>query len=140
VDTCTAERRSQIMAGIGSAGNRTTELALLAHFRNRGIVGWRRHYQVSGTPDFAFPKSKIAVFVDGCFWHGCSTHCRLPRTNADYWMNKISRNVRRDARVGRELRRKGWVVIRIWEHELKGGAPLSRKLTRLAHLILTDRP
>jgi len=71
-----------------------------------------------GNPDFVFAQAKIAVFVDGCFWHGCPNHCRMPKTNREYWENKIEKNKRRDRKVTRVLRSEDWNVIRIWEHEL----------------------
>ena len=67
-------------------------------------------------PDLVFPRQKVAVFVDGCFWHGCSIHGRIPRTNTDYWNAKIGRNVERDAQQAAALEEDGWCVIRVWEH------------------------
>ena len=87
-------------------------------FRKLGIKGWRRHQSMFGNPDFVFAQAKIAVFVDGCFWHGCPNHCRMPKTNREYWENKIEKNKRRDRKVTRVLRSEDWNVIRIWEHEL----------------------
>jgi DNA mismatch endonuclease (patch repair protein) len=72
-----------------------------------------------GRPDFAFPARRLAVFVDGCFWHGCPRHGTLPKGNARFWREKIARNRERDREVNLELRRRGWRVIRIWEHELR---------------------
>jgi len=84
-----------------------------------------------------FRKARIAVFIDGCFWHACQKHCRMPASNRDYWERKIGRNAERDKRVNRELRRRGWRVVRIWEHEIKNGTAL-RKLGRIAnHLAET---
>ena len=60
------------------------------------IIGWRRNYEIKGKPDFTFLKSKLAVFIDGCFWHGCKKHCRMPSSNTDYWINKIEKNIKRD--------------------------------------------
>ncbi len=72
-----------------------------------------------GRPDFAFPARRVAVFVYGCFWHGCPRHGTLPKSNARFWREKIARNRERDREVNRELRRRGWRVLRIWEHELR---------------------
>lgn len=69
-------------------------------------------------PDFVFPKLRLAVFVDGCFWHGCPQHATKPRTNAAFWRKKFAANRARDVLVTRTLRRNGWRVLRIWEHEL----------------------
>jgi len=67
--------------------------------------------------DVVFTRQKVAVFIDGCFWHGCPTHCRMPSRNRDYWEAKIGRNQERDYRVTAALAADGWRVIRIWEHE-----------------------
>lgn len=129
------ESRSKIMARVKSKGNKSTEIKFVEALRAQSISGWRRHLDVHGKPDFVFLKKKIAVFIDGCFWHGCPKHCRLPATNVQYWVEKIKGNVRRDKHVTKDLKKKGWVVFRFWEHELAGGASLSRKLKRLKELV-----
>src|SRR6185295_10032034 len=88
--------RSELMSRIRSRGNKKTELALISFFRKQRITGWRRHQKLFGTPDFIFPKMKLAVFVDGCFWHGCRKHLRMPADNRAYWQRKIARNQSRD--------------------------------------------
>jgi DNA mismatch endonuclease (patch repair protein) len=135
MDTVSPTKRSQIMARVRSTGNKSTELAIIAAFRACHISGWRRQYRATGTPDFCFPKYKVAIFVDGCFWHGCSKHCRMPATKRKYWSHKISRNVQHDIVVGCTLRKKGWKVIRIWEHECRGGAGLAKKIKRIKKII-----
>lgn len=122
MDKVIKERRSKMMAAIKGRGNLTTEVALMKVFRKEKIAGWRRHYdRVEGRPDFAFPKQKVAVFIDGCFWHGCKKHATTPKTNIQFWEEKIVRNKERDKKVNRELRKSGWKVVRIWEHEMKKG-------------------
>lgn len=106
------------MAAISSKGNKGTELKLAAIFRAHGISGWRRHIKLAGTPDFAFPGKRLAVFVDGCFWHGCPWHGHKPSSNRAFWKRKLDRNKARDKRVTKTLRRAGWQVLRIWEHQL----------------------
>ena len=69
-----------------------------------------------GKPDITFRPSKVAVFVDGCFWHGCPWHYKTPKTRSEWWDAKIDRNKTRDARKTRKLRRLGWKVVRVWEH------------------------
>lgn len=103
--------------------NTAPERKLRAMLAGMKLSGWRQHdEQVLGKPDVTFPKLKIAVFVDGCFWHGCPICKRpLPQQNRDYWGKKIARNVARDAKYNDELATKGWVVIRIWSHEFKKG-------------------
>jgi len=86
----------------------------------RGVMGWVMHARdVPGRPDFVFPDLRVAVFVDGCFWHGCRRcgHTAI-KNNALYWREKIEGNVRRDRKTDRSLRRGGWTVIRIWEHQI----------------------
>jgi DNA mismatch endonuclease (patch repair protein) len=117
-DVFSKSKRSEVMSRIRSRGNQATELALAKLFRRHKITGWRRNQKVFGKPDFIFPKHKLAVFVDGCFWHGCPKHGTQPKGNAAFWRKKISRNQIRDRLVTRTLRKAGWRVIRIWEHEL----------------------
>ena len=130
-DIFTPRKRSAVMSAIRSRGNAATELRLIAVFRAHGITGWRRgaslQWKVEGLklkkfrvkPDFVFRTHRLAVFVDGCFWHGCPLHGTRPKTNAAFWRRKISANRTRDRLVNRTLRTRGWRVLRIWEHELK---------------------
>ncbi|HUS37773.1 MAG TPA: very short patch repair endonuclease [Verrucomicrobiae bacterium] len=118
-DTFTKPERSRIMAAVRSRGNKATELLLLSLLRAAKLKGWRRHANIPGRPDFIFAKERLAIFVDGCFWHGCAKHCRMPASNKKYWDAKIERNVRRDRATSILLRKKGWRVLRIWEHDLK---------------------
>lgn len=114
-------------------GNRSTELRLAGLFRRLHIQGWRRNRRLPGSPDFVFGQKRVAVFVDGCFWHGCPKHYTAPVNNATFWREKRATNVTRDRRVDRDLRRLGWRVVRIWEHELRGPglARLTRRLRRI---------
>ncbi|RME92823.1 MAG: very short patch repair endonuclease [Verrucomicrobia bacterium] len=117
-DVFTKEKRSEVMSRIRGSGNKDTELALIAVFRRHGITGWRRNQPVYGKPDFVFPRLRVAVFVDGCFWHGCPQHCKQPSNNREFWAKKLEANKKRDRLVNRTLRSRGWKVVRIWEHEL----------------------
>ena len=117
-DIFTEAKRSEVMARIRSGGNKDTELALMQVFRAHGITGWRRHQAVFGKPDFVFPKLRLALFVDGCFWHACPLHTTKPRNNAAFWRKKFAANQTRDRLVTRTLRARGWRVLRIWEHDL----------------------
>ena len=107
--------------------------------RKNRIIGWRRHLPLPGKPDFAFPEHKVAVFVDGCFWHGCPKCYTRPRTNRKFWDKKREDNMARDKRVNRQLRRQGWKVIRIWQHSLKKspGVCLNRIRRALAECCCT---
>src|ERR1700674_2838658 len=118
-DNLTPRQRSLNMSRIRSRGNASTELRLIALFKAAKISGWRRGSAMMGRPDFVFPKKRVAVFVDGCFWHGCPKCSVRIQTNPSYWSEKLNGNKRRDRLVATQLRRKGWHVIRIWEHALK---------------------
>lgn len=79
---------------------------------------------VRRTADVVFPRARVAVFVDGCFWHGCAEHYRIPQTNTEYWHDKITGNRGRDVHTNSILRDEGWTVVRIWEHEDASDAAL----------------
>ena len=81
-DIVSKAKRSEIMSRIRSKGNQRTEMAMVKLFRAHKITGWRRHYPIEGKPDFVFLKQRVAIFVDGCFWHGCPKCYRQPKTNA----------------------------------------------------------
>ena len=146
-DVFTKVKRSEVMASIRSRGNKATELALVKLFRVHHITGWRRQVALSirssrghetqtdgrqrgkpvrassrrllrVRPDFVFPRLRLAVFVDGCFWHGCPKHGTQPAGNRAFWRGKFAANKTRDRLVTRTLRKNGWRVLRIWEHEL----------------------
>jgi DNA mismatch endonuclease (patch repair protein) len=141
-DIFTRRKRSEVMSRIRSRGNGTTEAALAAVFRELGVTGWRRHVRVPGRlkdgsrfslrPDFIFRVARLAVFVDGCFWHGCPEHGARPSGNRKFWLAKFARNRARDRRDTRRLKSCGWKVLRLWEHELRKSArpALLRKLRR----------
>ncbi len=112
-------KRSQIMSAVRPKQNKTTEIKLIEIFNENGIIGWRRNYKVKGHPDFVFLDKKIAIFVDGCFWHGHDCRNTRPADNADYWQKKRERNMRHDTEITRLFENRGWTVIRIWECELK---------------------
>ena len=124
------------MSRIRGRGNKETEVALVKLLRRHGITGWKRNQPVLGKPDFVFPHTRVAVFVDGCFWHGCPKHsnpskwvkkssmrssgvsrrgAETRRTGKLFWREKMAANIARDRFVNRELRKRGWRVVRIWE-------------------------
>lgn len=131
-DVFTKAKRSEVMSRIRGRGNKDTELALMKLFRRHHITGWRRNQAVFGKPDFVFPKSKLAVFVDGCFWHGCPKHATRPKNNRAFWNKKFAANKARDRRVNQTLRKAGWRVIRIWEHALTKKDEASIRRIKLA--------
>jgi DNA mismatch endonuclease (patch repair protein) len=118
MDMFPKKKRSEIMAAVRSTHNKLTETKLVEIFRRHGIRGWRRHLLLPGKPDFTFRQQRVVIFVDGCFWHGCAKHLRMPVNNRVYWNEKISRNMIRDRMTTLRLRKEGWKVVRIWEHEL----------------------
>jgi DNA mismatch endonuclease (patch repair protein) len=118
-DIWSKSKRSEVMSRIRGKGNEKTEVRLARLMRAGGLRGWRRHLRIPGKPDFSFRKQKVAVFVDGCFWHGCPRCYRLPKQNRAFWKAKIEGNRRRDRSVNGRLRRLGWKVMRIKECQLK---------------------
>lgn len=86
------------------------------------------------TADIVFPRAKVSVFIDGCFWHGCSKHFAAPKTNSAWWNEKISANRERDAKQARLLRQRGWRVLRVWEHQISPEA-VRRVITRVSRLL-----
>lgn len=130
-DVFSKAKRSEVMSRIRSTGNKDTEQKLAGLMRAAGITGWRRQarikYEVGmmkderGTekkavrPDFVFRTERVAVFVDGCFWHGCPRHATRPQQNRKFWDAKLARNKARDRAVTRGLKKAGWTVLRIWE-------------------------
>jgi DNA mismatch endonuclease (patch repair protein) len=109
---------TRVMQGNRGADTRP-ELALRSALHRIGMR-YRTHIKPVGArcrADIVFPSARIAVFVDGCFWHSCPEHGRKPRTNAEYWEAKIERNVERDRLNDEELASMGWLVMRVWEHE-----------------------
>lgn len=119
MDKVSAETRSGIMAAVHSKGNRSTEARLRACLVGSGVGGFILNApDIPGRPDFAFGAKKVAVFVDGCFWHGCPSCYRRPATSQEYWDGKVGKNKARDEKNDAALEAMGWKPLRIWEHEL----------------------
>ncbi len=129
-------KRSEIMKQVRSKKNKSTELKLIQIFKDNNIHGWRRNYKVKGHPDFVFLNKKIALFVDGCFWHGHDCRNTKPKDNSEYWREKRDRNIKHDKEITRYFENRGWMVIRIWECELKGG--ITNKKVREIILFLKE--
>ena len=120
MDTVTTETRSRVMRAVASRHNRSTERRLRGSLIGAGITGWKMHItSLPGTPDFVFSAAKLAVFVDGCFWHGCPKCYRRPSSSTEYWDAKVQRNRVRDRDSVASIRDLGWRVLRIWEHDLR---------------------
>jgi len=139
-DIVSKSKRSEIMSKIRSRGNKRTELAMVKLLRANKIAGWRRHYPMFGTPDFVFPKQRVALFVDGCFWHGCPKCFRLPTTNTVFWKRKVEANKSRDKLVNFTLRKRGWKIVRVWEHQLRRSQPWVIAKTRAIVEVRTKKP
>ncbi len=118
-DVFDKKARSRIMRAVKSKNPKSTELALIKLFKENHITGWRHNYNVKGHPDFVFLKKRIAIFVDGCFWHGHDCRNTRPADNAEYWAKKRTRNMQHDKEITQLFERRGWTVIRIWECELR---------------------
>ena len=121
-DNLSASDRLRTMRAVKSKQTRP-ERRLRALLAGLQLKGWKLNYeQVPGKPDIAFPAQRIAIFVNGCFWHGCQLCKRpLPETNKEYWIKKIQRNIDRDKRYDNELTEAGWKIVRLWEHQFKKG-------------------
>ncbi len=132
-DVLSKDRRSYCMSRIRGTGNKETELRMVRLLRVNRITGWRRGWPLFGHPDFVFPSARVAVFVDGCFWHGCPKHYSRPANNRLFWRRKLEANRARDRKVNRELKRLGWRIVRIWEHDLR--RPYPRGITRLKQIL-----
>lgn len=110
--------RSRIMAAV-KGRDTTCELILRHELWRRGLRGYRTRTTLPGKPDIAFTAARVAVFVDGCFWHRCPTCYRPAKQRRDFWDQKIERNVQRDLEVTETLTRSGWAVVRVWEHDVR---------------------
>jgi DNA mismatch endonuclease (patch repair protein) len=136
-DVFSSRKRSQIMSRVRGKGNKATEIALIALLRRLRISGWRRGARIFGKPDFVFPKHRLAIFVDGCFWHGCPKHGTQPTSNRTFWKAKLARNKTRDTLVKRTLTQQGWRVLRIWQHDLS--RKKNQQLARRIRLFLAPK-
>lgn len=137
MDRLSSSKRSFIMSRIRKTGAFSTEKRMRSALMRLSARGWRMNDRaLVGIPDFSFPKAGLAVFIDGCFWHQCPSCGRPPKSNLGYWAAKLARNKARDLKVSRTLRRQGWSVLRMWEHEVTRNADLAAK--RL--MLLTKKP
>ena len=131
-------QRSRLMSAVKGTGNKTTERRLRAALAQASIVGWRLHLgSILGRPDFFFSNRRLAVFVDGCFWHACP-HCgHVPKNNSAYWQTKLNRNRERDRQTTQSLTAEGYRVLRFWEHEVQHD--LQRCVRRIAGILMKRR-
>lgn len=122
MDTVTKEKRSEIMSKIRSK-NTKIEVKFRKLLWNNGYRNYRVKNKIKGKPDMYFPAKKIAVFIDGCFWHKCPKCYVEPKSNRKYWVPKIERNVTRDKKINKELKKQKIKVFRIWEHYIRKDLP-----------------
>lgn len=129
-------KRSKTMAAIRGKNNRTTELRLRMALVRAGISGWKANVsELPGKPDFFFREHQIAIFVDGCFWHGCPKCGHYPKTRSKFWKTKILRNKERDKKNRRKLRKDGIKVVSIWEHSLETQKGLNLKIKQIREFL-----
>ncbi|MCL5073656.1 MAG: very short patch repair endonuclease [Actinobacteria bacterium] len=114
----TKEQRSYCMSQIRSK-NTKAEIKLRKCLYGNGLRNYKIHNNVLGKPDIFFSKKKIAIFIDGCFWHKCPKCFVRPKSKNEYWDKKIDKNVLRDKNVTKELKKLGFTVLRFWEHEIE---------------------
>lgn len=131
-DVLTKTQRSYCMSKIKNSRTKP-EVRLSKFLWNIGLR-YRLKNNCVGRPDIVFPGKKVAIFVDGCFWHKCPIHFVSPKTNSEFWEAKIESNVRRDHAVSEDLKNRGWKVIRIWEHEIK--IDIQSVATRIRTMVL----
>ncbi|MGF7534725.1 very short patch repair endonuclease [Bacillus mexicanus] len=117
MDNVSKEKRSNTMKAVKSK-NTKIEKVVSKEIWRRGIRFRKNVKDLKGKPDIAIKKYKIVIFIDSCFWHGCPLHGRIPKSNVEFWNNKIKRNIERDKSINQHYTRKGWNILRIWEHDL----------------------
>lgn len=117
-DTVSKNKRSKIMSAVRSKETRI-EIAFRKELWRKGFRYRKNLEKYFGKPDIVLKRFKTVIFIDSCFWHGCKKHLRMPSVNKEYWKEKIERNKERDKEVSRYYRKKGWKILRIWEHEIK---------------------
>jgi DNA mismatch endonuclease (patch repair protein) len=123
--------RSRLLGRVRHQGT-APEIELRRGLRRAGLR-YRLRYSLPGSPDLVLVASRLAIFVDGCFWHGCPLHGTIPKTNTSFWQAKILRNRERDNSVDQRLATLGWMVIRVWEHEIRND--LEGVVTRFVGLV-----
>lgn len=132
MDNLTREQRTKNMRNIRSA-NTKPERLIAKELRKRKIYFAAHVKTIFGKPDFVFRRKKVVVFVDSDFWHGHPKRCIQPKSNVDYWVQKIDRNRMRDIIVNKKLADTGWHVIRIWEYDIKHN--ISREINKILKAI-----
>lgn len=135
MDIFTKEKRSEVMKRIRSK-NTSIEVAVFRELRKRGIY-FQKHYKKKGlgSMDIALPRKKKAVFLDGDFWHGYRFSAVRERLPESYWLPKIENNIKRDRRIRGNLRKMGWQVLRVWEHDIKKKKNFPRTMEKIVKFL-----
>jgi DNA mismatch endonuclease (patch repair protein) len=134
-DVISPEKRSEVMRSVRSK-NSSLERIVRSELHKRGLR-FRLHYPLLGKPDIVFVRSRLVIFIDSCFWHGCPEHVRMPNSNRDYWTQKIARNIKRDIQVNTAYKDIDWSVMRFWEHEIKNN--LKRCIDKIERKVRNQR-
>lgn len=130
MDTISKNNRSLVMQRVRSKNTKFERAVVVALKKLK--KSFSQHAKLTGKPDIVSRKKKVVVFLDSCFWHGCRWHCRIPKSRRNYWVPKIQRNKDRAKIVNRILKKEGWRVVHVWEHQLKKDFDKSiRKLAKL---------
>jgi len=119
MDNLTSAQRAKCMAHIKRKDTKA-EIVFRKAIWHTGTKGYRIDVNLPGRPDLFFPRYKLAIFIDGCFWHKCPKHYRPPKSNQKYWLPKMAKNVQRDREINKILKKEGWTVLRFWEHDING--------------------
>ena len=127
MDTVNKQTRSEIMSRVRSKETKLEQI-FSRRLWNSGIRYRKNIASYFGKPDLVIKKSKLVIFIDSCFWHGCKEHLRMPHSNVDYWTKKIKRNQERDIEVNQYYKMQGWTTVRIWEHLLKSEEQINRQV------------
>ena len=132
MDNLTPEQRKMNMRNVKSK-NTTPEKIIAKELKKQKIYFAKNVKTITGTPDFVFRRRKVVIFVDSDFWHGHPKRCIMPKSNRDYWDNKILNNRLRDRKVNKELKLQGWKVVRLWEYDIK--KHLDRSMNKILSAI-----
>lgn len=139
MDTVTPEKRSEIMSKIRSR-HTVPEKLVASALRKFRATGWRRHRRVAGVElDFSWRRERVGLQVNGCFWHGCAKHYKMPKSNVEFWRAKVETNRRRDGLQARWLRTCGWLVIPVFECDVRSRSGLAALASLVARSILPPR-
>jgi DNA mismatch endonuclease (patch repair protein) len=130
------QKRSYMMSTVRGKNNKSTEMRLKMAMVRMGLNNWKLNNRtLPGKPDIFFPKNLLAIFTDGCYWHGCPKCGHIPKTRPDYWLAKINGNRQRDRVVKLKLKAIGIRSLRIWEHELANRALIDGCILRIIRML-----